>query len=469
MRKGNSIIFQLSEKVKETTYLIPGVIEDDYDLMISTNPNTTYKQIKSSIPEIMRQLKNDSEWSKETEPELFASTIEFNNRILSGEVALFENIESIYIDSSLEEAKTFILSSPELLNYKIILGNVNTLDAETLKKAYNYFKNCPNIYCFDEIQVKEKTLEECIRDIEKPDKIVNQIKECDYSPFEQLLYAYDIVGELIQDENEDLTDTKQISTLFETIVSKLEIPVKTIQMVSKRDGHIKYLNAVYLRDDKYGIEGIYYIGMPSSKIYTKDGYFNSYVWFAKTKSQYEVMTNDAFEDLTFPAMTEKLFYNLQEISTFDINMPEKYKRTFYRVAHFLGDRLFAYYLGTGNKEEVINYIGKYDKLFKNRINNITFFKALINVRKNEYYKNPEKYSFSEKELIETVKLSLFDSNKYSEEASFAEEFLLEKPDVFECITDELNEYSQQSDLPKQIERVRVAKTLRKVLELKDNK
>lgn len=469
MRKGNSITIQLSETIKETTYFTPGEIGNNYDLIIGANPNSTYEQIKSNIPEMMRQIKNDSDWSKKVEPELFASSIEFNNKVLSGEVVLFENIESIYIEASLEEARTFISSSPELANYKIVLSGINVLDSEALNEAYSYFKNYTNIYCFDEMNVKEKTLEECIKDIKKPDEIVKQVKEYDYSPFEQLLCAYDIVSELIQKENKDLTDTNQISTLFETVVTKLGIPVKTVQMASKSDRHINYLNAVYLKDDKYGIEGVYYIDIPSNKTYIKDAALGAYLGFAKTKSQYEVITNNELEDLTFPAMTEKLLYEIQEISSFDINMPEKYKKTFYRVAHFLGDRLFTYYLGTGNQEEVINYIEKYDKLFKNRINNITFLKTLINVRKNEYYKNPEKYSFSEEELIKTVVLSLFDSNKYSEEASFAEEFFLEVPDAIECITDELSEYSEQNDLPKQIEQVRVAKVLSKVLETKTNK
>lgn len=469
MIKGNSITFQLSEKTNETMYLIPGAIYDDYDLMISTNPSTTYEQIKSDIPEIMRQLKEDSERSKKIDPELFSSSIEFNNKVLSGEVVLFENIESIHIEASLEDARTFILTNPELLNYKIILGNVNTLDTETLKKAYNYFKECPNIYCFDEIHFKEKTLKECIKYLEKPDDIVKQVKEYNYSPFEQLLHAYDIVSELIQNGSQDFTDTNQISALFETVAIKLGITAKTIQMSSKSEHNIKYINAVYLKDDKYGIDGVYYIDIPSNKTYIKDAALGAYLGFAKTKSQYEVMTNGDFEDLSFPAMTEKLLYDIQEFSSFDINMPEKYKKTFYRVAHFLGDRLFTYYLGTGNKEEVINYIGKYDKLFKNRINNITFLEALVNVRKNEYFENPQKYTLSEEELIKTVALSLFDSNKYSEEVSFAEEFFLEVPDAIECITDELSEYSEQNNLSKQIEQVRVAKVLSKVLETKTNK
>ena len=469
MRKGNSITIQLSETIKETTYFTPGEIGNNYDFIIGANPNSTYEQIKSNIPEMMRQIKNDSDWSKKVEPELFASSIEFNNKVLSGEVVLFENIESIYIEASLEEARTFISSSPELANYKIILGNVNTLDTETLKKAYNYFKECPNIYCFDEVQAKHKTIEECIKDIEKPDEIVKQIKAYDYSPFEQLLYAYDIISELFQQGNKGLIDNSESSTLFEVVATKLGIPVKTVQMASKSDRHINYLNAVYLKDDKYGIEGVYYIDIPSNKTYIKDAALGAYLGFAKTKSQYEVITNNELEDLTFPAMTEKLFYDIQEISSFDINMPEKYKKTFYRVAHFLGDRLFTYYLGTGNQEEVINYIGKYDKLFKNRINNITFLEALVNVRKNEYFENPQKYTLSEEELIKTVALSLFDSKKYSEEASFAEEFFLEVPDAIECITDELSEYSEQNNLSKQIEQVRVAKVLSKVLETKTNK
>ena len=247
------------------------------------------------------------------------------------------------------------------------------------------------------------------------------------------------------------------------------MPVKTVRMSSKCNQQVHTLNAVYLKDDKYGIEGVYYIDIPSNKTYIKDAALGAYLGFAKTKSQYEVITNNELEDLTFPAMTEKLFYDIQEISSFDINMPEKYKKTFYRVAHFLGDRLFTYYLGTGNQEEVINYIEKYDKLFKNRINNITFLEALVNVRKNEYFENPQKYTLSEEELIKTVALSLFDSNKYSEEVSFAEEFFLEVPDAIECITDELSEYSEQNNLSKQIEQVRVAKVLSKVLETKTNK
>jgi hypothetical protein len=98
----------------------------------------------------------------------------------------------------------------------------------------------------------------------------------------------------------------------------------------------------------------------------------------------------------------------------------------------------------------------------------TLLKVLYNVRKIEYYNNPQKYQFDIKTFYHIAVAS-----KWKFEETRFEELLLQfdKDNTVlknEIMLEQLNKYNKENDLERNIEQVKLAKVLRLVYEKKNN-
>lgn len=309
------------------------------------------------------------------------------------------------------------------------------------------------------------------------------------------MYAYDLVRDRIykeETERESATTSRDLTSvllgdkivcvgyahIFEKILKELGINVMTYKISNKdpkKNGHRR--NVVYINDKKYKIEGIYYFDTTwDSKIKEDNNDFlNKYRYFAKTKKEIETLQKKEFNDATFIQFNQNISKEFEK--SFDENgitgISKQLYRTINNISNLVDNKNLINPLMMVDprlikdkieKEEIIKKLSYYSKLMDNPIDIIKLLKILYNVRKMEYYECPEKYKFDIETLFEIALNSRW-SFKNSIESLLTE--LLRDFGYWynsESIKEQLENHKIKPYLELNIERVKLAKTLRKVKE-----
>lgn len=113
-----------------------------------------------------------------------------------------------------------------------------------------------------------------------------------------------------------------------------------------------------------------------------------------------------------------------------------------------------------NTDEVIEELIPLVEYFNKPLPANILLKALYNVRKQQYYANPEKYPFGLNEFYKTI----IESRWHFEITGMQKlAYEIAKPkEKGRIISNQMVEYSQNTDLYRGIERVKFAKTLRRI-------
>ena len=485
----NIIVINLDKNVSQVQYDLRNSI-DGYVLDITTNPKYSYMTIKNDEKNIFLQLRRKLIELKEYQDEIFFPEICIIEDVISKSKILFKNIDYINIIGELKEISEFINSNQELLDNKILLTNLRKLDMKQIEEADKYLGKYENIYYLTDGNNESKPLSEIIQTERIINSIAEHIKSYNYSPLEILLHLYDLIRDreyikegpnennrLSRDLSSVLLGDKIVcegySNVFKIIAERLNISTINVRLHSKTGmtGHM--INAVYLKEEKYNIDGIYYIDITAGRKIKDNEFLSSYLSFLKTKKEYELFTRKKYEDLSFPLLDETFVDLFEDYSTEDkiFYIPEDLKLTLFRISEILKEKGVILELAFGQitQKEAIEKVRNYYNLFNKNIDCKTFLKALYNVRKNEYYENQEKYEFCEEELLKILMNSGFQSNRYISECLLSYIENKEKPNMETCIIDEFNDYSIDIEMNKQINKVKLARVLRKVLESKISK
>ena len=244
-----------------------------------------------------------------------------------------KNINTIeFLGNCYDKISNFITNNNELLNYKILISEKIIPNSENLEKAKKFFGNFPNIL-FNLIGNDEYVnLTQFDATVNAINSIVNSIKRYDYSPAEQLLYAYDLIRnrEYIMEEksepcyiSRDLTSVLSgdkivclgYSNIFNAVINNLGISgtICFLKNNSKNgQGHAR--NLVYVKDEKYGIEGFYFFDLTLDRKINSDSnlFFNVFRGFAKTKSQIDAIDNYKFNDKLTELLKNDVLFDLSE-------------------------------------------------------------------------------------------------------------------------------------------------------------
>ena len=122
-----------------------------------------------------------------------------------------------------------------------------------------------------------------------------------------------------------------------------------------------------------------------------------------------------------------------------------------------------------DEEYIIDRLLYYDRLFNNPISADILLKALYNVRKQQYYNDPEKYPFDLENLYKTV----IDSNWVFKSNMSSLLMAIYGPKISEKLISDtiknLDKFNKENELDKNIECIKLSKTLRKVLDKRNGK
>lgn len=236
-------------------------------------------------------------------------------------------------------------------------------------------------------------------------------------------------------------------------MKKLDINSSLYYLKSTLDNKPKHVrNVLYVKDEKYNIDGVYFFDATwdSKKSMEDNNFLRFYDNFAKTKEFFdEVDWEQNLTDDTFSNFGDEFGYNMEQAiynKRYDA-ITNKDRKTINNISKLIDkgqielSNTYTYmckYLDD-NKDFVIDKLWEYIKLFDKKINIEILLKVIYNVRKHQYYENPEKYIF-DINFFRTIYLNS-DYNCYSSD-SFSR----------------MNKYLEENNLERKIEKV---KTLRK--------
>lgn len=500
----NKIFIYLDNDIEEVTYDFSFKVDEYADITIDTNKDkniSAYLKMNKNFIEFLKDHLKGIKKDKDYYSTIVKKTI---THILDGN-SPFKKLEYIYISyNDINDVPIFLNNNPILRKKKIVLTDYFALDINIAKKLQMIFKDYDNVYINIMGNSEPIIINEYIDTINFIEEYTSKIKKYDLSPFEQIIYAYDLTRNryfkredskekrsVSRDLTSVLTGDKIVclgfSNIFYAILNNLGFNISNIDMrpidAPKKGiiiGHTR--NMIYIKDDKYDIHGIYLFDTTwDNKKGDSNEFLNSYRYFAKTSKEFKEFENNHYiyecflecpnininvlkKDYDMKKDIIKKYENISELSKFidNKNIIRELKMRQLEVPKIVLERGNSYMFDT--IEEYFDRIKELFSLINKPINMKTFIKALYNVRKIEYYEEPNKYPFNlesfrkialtfpllklptrEELLLETI----FNDGKNKKAKTF-----IESSNTFE-------DYKEESNLETNIERVRFADALRK--------
>jgi len=473
-----------------------------------TNNNDYILNCFINIDSPITKLQNKNQLIKKNLVEQYITTNnpkekEIIYNYLNKDFDLIGNCEFITLDSINDEfIIDYLNKNPSLYTKKIIIKKIYTLkDFEYVKKTY---QKIPNIYVYIKGNKAPITIDDYEKTIKEINNIINKIKKYKLSQLEQIMYAYDIIrSKVYKEENKDETDNVSrdltsvllgnkivcvgYAKIFEEVLTELGIKVSQHHLINKSTkskGHV--LNIVYVKDKKYNLDGIYYFDLTwdSNSKENDNSYLNSYKFFAKTKKEIELFYKEKYYDESFKALSENFIDDLIELlkKRNIMNINQYIIKSINELSIFITKKeLFNFYninLNTNldisikrlmkkiNIDEIIKELELYKVLFNRQININILLEILYNVRKIEYYENPQKYAFDFLTLSTITYNSQWKFDDNSKEY-FINAIYDKVPLNAKNFKQQMKKYSNETDLEKRINQVKLVKVLKKINEKKE--
>lgn len=503
-----NIDLQISENEKNFKInILINEINEIFWIEIKTNP-------KIKINEIIKEenIKKTLKKTNASIDELKGKITKIKRhieKIINNKKNIIKEAQTIIIDNN-NLSSQYIKENELLKTQKIILKNNQELDIETSKLLEQNY-NEKNTFIYIKGNEYPISINEYKNTIKKIDKIIEKIKKYDLSPIEQIMYAYDIVREKKYKEEsikENANTSRDLSkillgenivcvgyaNLFNAILEKLNIKSYTYFLSKKNDernGHVR--NIVHVIDKKYNINGIYYFDATWDSKKTKYNYLDSYRFFCKTKEQIEHFDTE-YKDITLEELEYGISLDFEDlIKNGGIeNVPKNTLKAINNMSMIIEEKniidnriviglakilihadIIKSYEEICNTEEITKKLRYYEKLFfKNELKIETLIEILYNVRKIEYLEEPEKYSLDMNTIKQIIKKSIWIPEKNSSralyEAIFGEK-IIQKSISEEEIEAFINNYKEKEQLEKNIQSIKLIKTLKNIYNTKSTK
>ena len=486
----------LNENCAEPKYSLTTSLfcDDCYEVAIDTNVDYLYKDIINNQLKLNRDLKDNLEMYKLDCT--FLNDLKINSKYLNNEFKLFENIECIYISGETDEIKKYITKNKELCNYNIILDNNFKLENKALEEIETKFSSIKNMSFMIDGNTVPVSLESYKYTVSKINEIVEKIKKYNYSPLEQIMYAYDLIRNRVykkEEENEEKNISRDITNvlsgdkivcvgyanIFDKVLSNLGIRDMMYRLngYNGNDGHQR--NLVYVKDDKYDVNGLYYFDLTwdCKKNNQDNSFINIYKYFAKTKNQFYNYDKENFIDNNISKsnkISNEFAEKFSEGDIYKITNEQDLINSINLISKLVDNKkLINIFEIMGSKTidvpKLTKKIKKYEKMLNKEISANTFLKLLCNVRKNEYYENPELYSFSKDDLTLSIRKSgfVFEADEFEKKLSkiFGVDF---NQHSYTILNKKTKDYIAENEIDKNINEIKLAKTLQLVYEKTKN-
>ena len=293
------------------------------------------------------------------------------------ESSIIDNVNGYILTDSVY-TRDFILNN--IRDRYIYISNrfgANRKDFDFVKERYG---DIDNIRFYIEGNTLSIDIDEYRQTIEYIQGIIELVSSHRLSPLEKMLYAYDIVRDRVYklesgDESpyksRDLTQVivgdrivcSGFSKILGAVLTELGIRnmVQLLRNNVEGNGHAR--NVCYIRDDKYGVEGIYYMDATfgSKKSEGDDAYLKNYEYFARSQMDMELITRGIYRDISLGGFSRKMLEDIRESLNGDSlrGLSLDMVRAINGVAHFIdGKYLIAKVMHDCMKvnEEYMEYI-----------------------------------------------------------------------------------------------------------------
>ena len=408
---------------------------------------------------------------------------------------LFNKSKRVRIDGTNEEIVKYISDNPFIQDKTIVLSRCLDVSYDTYLEIKKSFGNYPNmlfsvmgnmdLVCFSEYEKTVLAINE----------IVNKVKNYDYSPLEQALYAYDLVRNrfYVKEDAEDIGTVSRdltsvllgdkivclgFANIYNTVLDMLGFNSMVFKLMPKKmneSGHARVFTYIY--DEKYDIDGLYFFDPTfDCKKNDSNDYLSSYRFFARTKEQMEPYDSKKYNFVEYDLFDSDEIYewadgnNREYVGITDL-LDKICIPKINRIARIMGKEPVDVTNRGILKEEIVNLlIEACDKVDK-PIGVLTFLEALYNVRKNQYYEEPSKYIFEMNELVNILVNSKIVCDVTAEDKLFSAIFGSEYVVGSFRAQKTVKEFAQKHDVERNVAGVKLARTLRRVLEskLEENK
>jgi len=387
----------------------------------------------------------------------------------------------------------YLKNNPVLANKKIIFEDYVDLDPRLVNDISLAFgSNTSNIY-FDLVgNSKLISFDEYKDTIDAIDRIITDINKYTFSPIEKIMYVYDLVRDKVYtevDDNEDKMLSRNLSSsllgnkivcvgysiVFKTLLDKLGIGCREVYLRCPNSigGHAR--NEVYIKDEKYGIDGVYYFDATwdSKKEETDNKFLSSYKFFAMTKKDMDKLDNGSIIDDKMPVSPKKVLCefvqkiedsNWSNVPSWMISQINYMSYLVYGKSLIEKFRILDYAPVSlrPNKDEIIAKLNDLIEYFDKQLSADTFLEILYNVRKVQFYSNPDKYLF---DLNEFRKIALLSGWKFM--GNDIENLVMifgSKEDKMKLKSHQFAKCSDELQLDRRVEQVKLVKTLKKIYE-----
>lgn len=327
--------------------------------------------------------------------------------------SIFTNCDKCFLHGDIDEISKFLnINIDYFKNKDVVIGDTVPLSEELLFQLKEKFVNFPNI----KLRVSGNEELVSIEDYEKTfiaiNVIADKINQYNYSPFEKLIYAYDLIRDRFyvkEEKDEKYTSSRDLTSsllgdkivclgfanIFKAVCDKLDINSLVFYLKTEDVGHAR--NLVQLKDEEYGIDGLYFFDPTFDCKKDKENRFLfSYKHFAKTFVESLELSGYDFEYSTYeyfdPCKLEDLELEFDEELEF-LDIVRLISKTKINVMlSFLGEESIEANTEF-NLDKFIDTLYRISDYANKQINSNQFIKALYKVRRNQYYEEPTKYLF----------------------------------------------------------------------------
>lgn len=489
--KYSLILKLLEEQEKPNIQVTEGLNENEISIDLFIPRNIKLKEVFEK-ENLLKLLKNNIEYLKsvQTEPDEFIDNIQIIEQMLMGDLNILPNCNYVMI-----EFDPFLfkyINENEFLQTKTLhITELFSTTREDLNRITSALKNYTNVLLTVDGNQEEITLQQYKNTVEEMEKFLSKIKKYELSPLGQMMYAYDLVRDRVYTEenqeesysaSRDLTATLLgdkivcvgYANIFEKILQNLGIQTTMCTMVSKNQtGHRR--NAVYVKDTKYHVEGVFFCDptWDSRKDKNDNSYLDSYKFFCKNIEEMRIHESNKYTNVTFSEYDKDFTKEIK--SMVEENGIESVSREITRTINAISNLIDQKQLiePTFLYKDVLHFdfdvlsesLDRYEKLFFNsHLSTETLVKIMIQVRKIEYYENPEKYPLTVESFENVVRNNiLFYCNQRTLTLLFSEDCAEINENMSQ---DDFEKLKSQIDLEKNIERVKLTKVLNEITKRK---
>lgn len=437
---------KISDNVKRTQYYLEKRSREYYDndylieIKIPSNVKIDLTKLKLGVAKFIKRKLTSKQYAM-----CYPDRMEIINDAISRDIDLFDSCDSISIDDKDKHVIDIFEANTEYKVKKIYISDRTfSVTRKSLEEAKECYRERSNVYLKVEGNKEYVSFDDYKKTVEIISSVVEKIKSYNMSPLEEIMYAFDYARDRIyvpETEEEKYTKSRDLTSVllgdkivcvgYAEIFDKILKGLGYLSSVYIIDfGKPKHaINIAYIKDDKYGVEGIYYFDPTANrKKNNSNEYLNNYSCFARTRQNFQYMFN--FSDKTFGDFWLMDYFDaLNEYEKIECFSKREMRTALMNINNFfkgeqLRERYGSIHGSTPSKQELTDTLERYKGLYYQPIDLEKMFNVLLQVRKIEYYENPKKYELSFQDLLAVVEKSRWSHENlfynWNEEEEFKE-------------------------------------------------